>query len=240
MGQYFISAHGTWVPEDGWTLVPSHTTIYFFSPHGSLLNSQYSDFYMDMICNPGFRANEDDQKAIGELAVEIVPAGERVRNYILSGSDTDFRDVTGIYRAGAKPAVGMFRQLVHGSKTNLRELVGGIGGNGSIGTTIYWGACRQEKGKKGTIYFTGNQFRRGALEPAYGSKDSLFGENLKWSTYENSGFESVVDFDDGEGANYDRLRALRARLQGGGKLIEEARPTPVTRRGIHGPYQSPT
>jgi hypothetical protein len=244
MASYFISAHGDWARENAYTLVPRGTTIYFFSPHATLLHKLYSDFLMDILCNPNCKIK--DEEMIQNQAVEIIGAGERVRNYILTGTDRDFRDPTGVYRTGVAPAEGLFSRLLNGSKKTLRDVVGGIKGEGSIGNHIYWGACRKTFEKLPATRFTGLAGTSDS-ENIKGKKDGPFAGKTTWAAQVDEGpdtmfllREVVVKDSTGkpirvngekvwrEEPDWSRLRTLKARLRAGGKLIEEE-PIQITR-----------
>lgn len=238
MASFLISAHGSWEHANGYTLVPTGTTVYFFSPHGSLLASPYSDFFMDLLCKPNLA--ERDEQTVRAQAVEVAHEGERVPNYIATGTDTDFRDVTGIYRCGAAPAQGLTRRLLQGSKTPLRTLVGGIGGDGSLGRHIYWGACREAKVKLRTVRFAG--FAGTKLVEQQGKEGSGFGTGVTskvhqlWDTSGAMAFEGdeeVLDpvtkqpLRDARGVKVKRdcvdwsaLRRLKERLRAGGNFVD--------------------
>jgi len=143
MANYFISGRGTLEQAAGEFVVPVGTTLYFFSPPDSLLESRYSNFFMEQLCTN--LINPTAEAYVRALSVEVAPEGEVVPNYVVQGSDLDFREPSGIYRVGQPASSGPVVRLLDGVSRTLKDLVSGISEGGSIGTHVYWGVSRPDR-----------------------------------------------------------------------------------------------
>lgn len=143
MANYFISGRGTLDQSAGEFVVPVGTTLYFFSPPDSLLESRYSDFFMDQLCTN--LISPTAEAYVRALSVEVAPEGEVVPNYVVRGSALDFREPAGVYRVGQPASSGPVVRLLDGVSRTLKDLVSGISEGGSIGTHVYWGVSRLDR-----------------------------------------------------------------------------------------------
>lgn len=145
MANYFISGRGTLDQIAGQFVVPVGTTLYFFSPPDSLLESRYSDFFMEQLCTDLICPTAEAY--VRALSVEVAPQGEVVPNYVVRGSALDSKEQpAGIYRVGQPTSCGPVVRILDGVSRTLKDLVSGISDGGSIGTHVYWGVSRLDRG----------------------------------------------------------------------------------------------
>jgi hypothetical protein len=159
MASYFISAHGMLKKEGSRKtqakfIVPKGVSIYFFSPSGTQLNADYSDFIMDVLVNNQCTGNIEKQ--VQEAAYEVVTEGELCFNYTsYEDANGGFRQLSGLYRIGhgLTPII----TLPPGQFKTLQQWVSGIGGGDSaFGNCFYWGACREHENADGVLRNTPN------------------------------------------------------------------------------------
>jgi hypothetical protein len=142
MANYFISGCGTPDQAAGTFVVPVGTTIYFFSPPDSLLESRYSDFFMGQLCTD--LISPTAEAYVRALSIEVAPEGELVPNHVATGSAFAVDAPSGIYRVGQPASNGPVIRLLDGVSRTLKDLVSGISDGGSIGAHVYWGVSRRD------------------------------------------------------------------------------------------------
>ncbi len=221
MANFFISGLGTLDQTVGWFTVPVGTTIYFFNPPHSVLESHYSKFFMDQLCTELISPTAESY--VRALSIEVAPEGEHVPNYVTMGSEASEGEPPGVYLVGRCSSKGPVIPLLDGVKRTLKDLVSGIGEGGSIGTHVYWGVSRQNRrprvGHSPKQYFDLQSQKN--PPPGRGGRGSRYRHlSDSSSPLGSAGFilakpEAQVDYID-----FPRFREFKVRLRAGYDLGE--------------------
>jgi hypothetical protein len=224
MANYFISGRGTLDQTAGQFVVPVGTTLYFFSPPDSLLESRYSDFFMEELCTD--LISPTAEAYVRALSVEVAPEGEVVPNYVVWGSALDFREPTGIYRVGQPASSGPVVRLLAGVSRTLKDLVSGISDGGSIGTHVYWGASRPDR--RSLVGRSPRQYSE--MVAARNSQTSKSGKGPRCrglsehsSTLGSAAFVLERFEDRSEYVDFPRFREFKAKLRSGAESLGRKR-----------------
>lgn len=224
MANYFISGRGTLDQTAGQFVVPVGTTLYFFSPPDSLLESRYSDFFMEELCTD--LISPTAEAYVRALSIEVAPEGEVVPNYVVRGSALDFREPTGIYRVGQPASSGPVVRLLAGVSRTLKDLVSGISDGGSIGTHVYWGASRPDRrslvGRSPRQYFEMVAVRDSQTSKS-GKGPRRRGLSEHSSTLGSAAFVLERFEDRSEYVDFPRFREFKAKLRSGAESLGRKR-----------------
>ena len=138
MASYVIICHGgrTAGTSSGTYVVPKGVTIYFFTADGVNMNGAGGTLLVNALLDP--HPAELDVRALAE---ETKTEYETVPNYTAAPGGAEFPVPTGVYLVGRGPAAGGPVTAIT-AKTRLGDLIGGGSSGGSLGSHIYWLACR--------------------------------------------------------------------------------------------------